>query len=87
MYTLRLKTSVNRSKRPVLLNVCKKDGTYLADKVVANGSIGFGISTYDTDDFNFNNNVFKVQSFIMGNQILVMNLKPIRLMICDTLMR
>jgi hypothetical protein len=47
----------------------KKTVTYLADKVVANGSIGFGISTYDTDDFNFNNNVFKVQSFIMGNQI------------------
>jgi hypothetical protein len=64
-----------------------KDGTYLANKVVANGSIGFGISTYDTDDVSFNNGVFKVQSFIMGNQILVMNLKPIRLMICDTLMR
>jgi hypothetical protein len=40
--------------------------------VVANGSIGFGISTYDTDDVSFNNNgVFKVQSFIMGNQILL----------------
>ena len=68
VYPLDSKTSVNRSKRPVLLNVSlQKDGTYLADKVVANGSIGFGISTYDTDDVSFNNNgVFKVQSFYNG---------------------
>jgi hypothetical protein len=45
----------------------QKDGTYLSDKVVANGSIGFGISAYDTDDVSFNNNgVYKVQSFYNG---------------------
>ena len=68
VYPLDSKTTVNRSKRPLLLNVSlQKDGTYLSDKVVANGSIGFGISAYDTDDVSFNNNgVYKVQSFYNG---------------------
>ena len=68
VYPLDSKTTVNRSKRPLLLNVSlQKDGTYLADKVVANGLIGFGISAYDTDDVSFNSNgVFKVQSFYNG---------------------
>ena len=68
VYPLDSKTTVNNSKRPLLLNVSlQKDGTYLSDKVVANGSIGFGISAFDTDDVSFNNNgVFKVQSFYNG---------------------
>lgn len=68
VYPLDLKTTVNNSKRPLLLNVSlQKDGTYLSDKVVANGNIGFGISAYDTDDVSFNNNgVYKVQSFYNG---------------------
>ncbi|MFV8270433.1 M23 family metallopeptidase [Flavobacterium sp. GT2N3] len=68
VYPLDSKTTVNHSKRPLLLNVSlQKDGTYLADKVVANGSIGFGISAYDSDDVSFNNNgVYKVQSFYNG---------------------
>ena len=68
VYPLDSKTTVNHSKRPLLLNVSlQKDGTYLSDKVVANGSIGFGISAYDTDDVSFNNNgVYKVQSFFNG---------------------
>ncbi|MGO4905829.1 M23 family metallopeptidase [Flavobacterium sp. W20_MBD1_R3] len=68
VYPLDSKTTVNSSKRPLLLNVSlQKDGTYLSDKVVANGSIGFGISAYDTDDVSFNNNgVYKVQSFYNG---------------------
>ena len=68
VYPLDSKTSVNRSKRPLLLNVSlQKDGTYLAEKVVANGAIGFGISAHDTDDVSFNNNgLYKVQSFFNG---------------------
>jgi len=68
VYPLNSKTTVNHSKRPLLLNVSlQKDGTYLADKVVANGSIGFGISAHDSDDVSFNNNgVYKVQSFYNG---------------------
>lgn len=62
---------VNQSKRPLLLNlVLQKDGTYLADKVVANGKVGFGINTFDYDDVSFNKNgVYKVQSFCNGTPI------------------
>ena len=68
VYPLNANTTVNRAKRPVLLNLSlQKDGSYVADKVVANGLVGFGISTYDTDDVSFNNNgVYKVQSFYNG---------------------
>jgi murein DD-endopeptidase MepM/ murein hydrolase activator NlpD len=68
VYPLDSKTTVNHSKRPLLLNVSlQKDGTYLSDKVVANGTIGFGISAYDSDDVSFNTNgVYKVQSFYNG---------------------
>ncbi|MFV8367642.1 M23 family metallopeptidase [Flavobacterium sp. XS1P27] len=68
VYPLDSKTTVNHSKRPLLLNVSlQNDGTYLSDKVVANGTIGFGISAHDTDDVSFNNNgVYKVQSFYNG---------------------
>ncbi len=68
VYPLDINTTVNQSKRPLLLNlVLQKDGTYLADKVVANGKIGFGINTFDYDDVSFNKNgVFKVQTFYNG---------------------
>ena len=59
---------VNISKRPILLNTAlQKDGTYLADKVLANGPIGFGIIANDYDDVSFNNNgVYSVNSFLNG---------------------
>ncbi|MBU0939860.1 MAG: M23 family metallopeptidase [Bacteroidetes bacterium] len=68
VYPIDAKTVVNQSKRPLLLNlVLQKDGTYLANKVVANGKIGFGISAVDYDNVSFNKNgVYKVQSFING---------------------
>lgn len=68
VYPLDGSTTVNYSKRQLLLNVSlQKDGSYLADKVIANGVIGFGITANDTDDVSFNNNgVYKVQSFLNG---------------------
>ena len=68
VYPLDTESIVNQSKRPLLLNlVLRKDGTYLADKVVANGRIGFGINTFDYDDVSFNRNgVYKVQTFYNG---------------------
>lgn len=68
VYPLDNNTIVNQSKRPLLLNlILQKDGTYLADKVVSNGKIGFGINTSDYDDVSFNKNgVFKVQTFYNG---------------------
>ena len=68
VYPLDHNTTVNQSKRPVPLNLSlQKDGTYLSDKVIANGKIGFGITAFDYDDVSFNKNgVYKVQSFFNG---------------------
>ncbi|MBP2282878.1 murein DD-endopeptidase MepM/ murein hydrolase activator NlpD [Flavobacterium sp. CG_23.5] len=68
VYPVDNKTTVNHSKRPVLLNLSlQKDGTYLSEKVVSNGKIGLGIATFDYDDVSFNKNgVYKVQSFLNG---------------------
>lgn len=68
VYPLNDVTTVNQSKRPLLLNLkLQKDGTYLSDKVTANGKIGFGINAFDYDDVSFNQNgVYKVQSFYNG---------------------
>jgi murein DD-endopeptidase MepM/ murein hydrolase activator NlpD len=63
-------TTANQSKLPLLLNVSlQKDGTYLANKVKANGKIGFGITAVDFDDVSGNRNgVYNVSTFFNGNQ-------------------
>ncbi len=68
VYPISSKTTVNKSQRPLLLNYSlQKDGTFLADKVVANGEIGFGIIVDDYDDLSFNKNgVYSVHSFLNG---------------------
>lgn len=62
-------SSVNRSQRPLALNMAlQADGTYIADKIEASGKVGFGISSYDLFDFNYNKNgVYSVQSYCNGN--------------------
>jgi len=61
-------TSVNQSKRPLLLSLSlQKDGTYLSNKVLSNGKIGFGVSAVDFDNVSSNKNgAYKVQSFLNG---------------------
>lgn len=68
VYPLTPKTTVNKSQRPIVLNYSlQKDGTFLADKVMANGEIGFGIIADDYDDVSFNKNgVYSVNSFLNG---------------------
>ena len=62
------KTVVNKSQRPLLLNLSlQKDGSYLANKVSANGKIGFGITADDYDaSSGSKNGIYKVQSFLNG---------------------
>lgn len=59
----------NQSKRPVIVNLSlQKDGTYIAEKIMAKGRIGFGITCADFDDVSYNaNGVFKVQSYSNGS--------------------
>ncbi len=59
---------VNQSKQPLLLNLSVlKDGTFLAEKIIANGKIGFGIETSDFDNTSLNKNgTYKINSFLNG---------------------
>ncbi len=68
VYPLDGKTTVNQSKRPLLLSLSlQKDGTYLASKVSTNGKIGFGVSAVDYDNVSFGKNgAYKVQSYLNG---------------------
>lgn len=64
-------TVVNQSQRPVNLNLSlQADGTFLSEKVVANGKIGFGINSSDYDNVSFNaNGVYKVQELANGKPV------------------
>jgi hypothetical protein len=71
VYPLDAKTTVNKSQRRIALNLSlQKDGTYLADKVVANGKIGFGVTTNDYDNVTNNKKgVFNVDLSSNGKSI------------------
>jgi murein DD-endopeptidase MepM/ murein hydrolase activator NlpD len=59
---------VNQSKRPIAVNLSlQEDGSYLAEKIAANGKIGFGITASDFDDVSWNvNGIFRVSTYING---------------------
>jgi hypothetical protein len=71
VYPIDNNSVVNESKRPVLLSLSlQKDGTYLSEKVLANGRIGFGINASDQDDVSYNSNgVYKTQLLSNGKII------------------
>ena len=62
-------SQINSSSKPALLNLTiQKDGTYLAEKIMASGKIAFGINAYDTfDDGYGKNGLFKVETYLNGN--------------------
>jgi murein DD-endopeptidase MepM/ murein hydrolase activator NlpD len=68
VYPLDFKTTVNKSKRPLLLNLSlQKDGSYLSNRVTANGKIGFGLTAADYDNVSGNRNgAYKIQAFLNG---------------------
>jgi murein DD-endopeptidase MepM/ murein hydrolase activator NlpD len=67
-YALNDSTTVNKSRIPIGLNLVKQaDGTYLTNKVYANGRIGFGINTTDVSTNNYNKNgIFSIETFVNG---------------------
>jgi murein DD-endopeptidase MepM/ murein hydrolase activator NlpD len=71
VYPIDENSVVNESKRPVLLSLSlQKDGTYLSEKVLAMGKIGFGINASDTDDVSYNTNgIYKTQLFSNGKPV------------------
>lgn len=68
VYPLDENSVANLSQNPMMLNLTlQSDGSYLSEKVLANGKIGFGINTYDVYDVAWDRNgPFKVQSFLNG---------------------
>ncbi|WP_222984637.1 M23 family metallopeptidase [Flagellimonas meishanensis] len=67
-YPLGENTVVNKSAEKVQLNFTKQpDGSFLADKVTANGTIGFGFDGFDRQDMAANKNgVYAVKQVVNG---------------------
>lgn len=68
VYPLGINSVVNHAQRPVSVAISQQaDGSYIAEKVLVNGQIGFGITTFDYDDVSWNGNgIYKVQTFKNG---------------------
>lgn len=68
VYPLGKNTIVNHAERPVSVAISQQDdGSYIAEKVLVNGTVGFGITAFDYDDVSWNGNgIYKVQTFKNG---------------------
>lgn len=71
VYPIDSSSVANRSQRPIVLNVAlQKDGSYIAEKVMARGRIGFGIMASDFDNVSYNNNgVYSVRAYANGSSL------------------
>lgn len=69
VYPMDENVAVNRSANPILIDIkTQQDGSYVSEKVLTNGKIGFGINAYDISDYSYSKNgIFKVESFSNGN--------------------
>jgi murein DD-endopeptidase MepM/ murein hydrolase activator NlpD len=67
-YPINNNSVVNESQKPTLVNLSlQKDGTFLSEKIKANGKIGFSINAWDLMDFSYSKNgLYKVESFVNG---------------------
>jgi len=76
-YPLNENSIVNQSNDKVQLRFSRQsDGSFLADKVVAAGTIGFGINSFDRQDLATNQNgLFKVQQLVNGKVYTEYNLE------------
>ncbi|MCW5515873.1 M23 family metallopeptidase [Muriicola sp. Z0-33] len=67
-YPLSENAQVNQNEEKIKINFKKQqDGSFLADKVYAAGTIGFGLDTYDRQDLAANKNgVFGIRQLVNG---------------------
>lgn len=68
VYPIGDSSSVNQIQKPIEINLSQQnDGSYIAEKLMAKGKIGFGVNTYDLFDNSYNKNgVFKVEGLCNG---------------------
>ncbi len=71
LYPIDKESVVNQSNTPVIASlVLQKDGTYLAQKILVSGKIGFGINTFDQSNKSYNKyGIFKAAIFKNGNSM------------------
>ncbi|MBD3582781.1 M23 family metallopeptidase [Flavobacterium selenitireducens] len=67
-YPIDANSEINGAKVPVMVDIrLAEDGSYIAEKITANGRIGFGISAYDKCDYSpGKNGVYKVENYVNG---------------------
>jgi len=67
-YPLSKDAQINQSSKKVQLNFTQqKDGSFIADKVIANGTIGFGFNGFDRQDLGANKNgIYAVKQTVNG---------------------
>lgn len=67
-YPLAIESQINQSQLPQTIKLNKQpDGTYLADKITANGVIGFGLQSIDRqNNTHHHNGVYKVSLAVNG---------------------
>ena len=70
-YPLAPNSQIHQSAIPVKINIkAQKDGTLLADSVIAHGTIGFGINAFDRQDGALNRNgLFSLEPYLNGKKI------------------
>ncbi|CEN36538.1 M23 family metallopeptidase [Capnocytophaga cynodegmi] len=68
VYPLGKEAQVNQSQLPQVVKLTKQvDGSYLADKILASGAIGFGLQSIDKqNDTHHQNGVYKVSLAVNG---------------------
>lgn len=71
VYPIDDESVANGSAKPTMVALsAQPDGTFLGQRVSANGRIGFGISAYDSESFSSNKNgVYSVTAYFNGTQI------------------
>jgi len=70
-YPLSHDAQVHQSAEPVKINLKRqKNGDWLADKVTASGSIGFGLNVFDRQNAaNNHNGIYRLEVFVNGRKI------------------
>jgi len=70
-YPLNDTSQVNQSNLPVVISLHQlKNGSYLADKIIASGIIGLGINTFDRQDGSLNKNgTYSINLFDNGKKV------------------
>ncbi|NER14177.1 peptidoglycan DD-metalloendopeptidase family protein [Leptobacterium flavescens] len=69
-YSIDDNAQINQSNVPIEIKLTQQgNGNFLAEKVYAEGKIGFGVNTYDQQDHTYNKNgVYAVEMMLNGQQ-------------------